>query len=59
MRVNVVEPTGSETQGLGFIGAHVVTRVFLERVSAQPEEIITVRPNRAHVHLFGPDGARI
>ncbi len=50
--VQVVEPTGSETQVLMRIGGQAVIGAFRERVSAKPGEILPVRPNPALVHLF-------
>jgi multiple sugar transport system ATP-binding protein len=50
--VQVVEPTGSETQVLMRIGGQPVIGAFRERVSAKPGEILPVRPDTALVHLF-------
>jgi multiple sugar transport system ATP-binding protein len=50
--VQVVEPTGSETQVLMRIGGQPVVGAFRERVSARPGEILPVRPDTALVHLF-------
>ena len=50
--VQVVEPTGSETQVLMRIGGQPVIGAFRERVSARPGEILPVRPDTALVHLF-------
>jgi len=50
--VQVVEPTGSETQVLLRIGAHSVIGAFRERITARPGEILPVSPDRALVHLF-------
>jgi multiple sugar transport system ATP-binding protein len=50
--VQVVEPTGSETQVLMRIGGQIVIGAFRERVSAKPGEILPVRPDTALVHLF-------
>ena len=50
--VQVVEPTGSETQVLMRIGGQSVIGAFRERVSAKPGEILPVRPDPALVHLF-------
>jgi multiple sugar transport system ATP-binding protein len=50
--VQVVEPTGSETQVTMRIGGQPVLGAFRERVSAQPGEILAVRPDPALVHLF-------
>jgi multiple sugar transport system ATP-binding protein len=50
--VQVVEPTGSETQVLMRIGGQPVLGAFRERIAAQPGEILPVRPDPALVHLF-------
>ena len=50
--VQVVEPTGSETQVLMKIGSQTMIGAFRERVSAKPGEILPVRPDPALVHLF-------
>ena len=50
--VQVVEPTGSETQVLMKIGGQPVIGAFRERVTAKPGEILPVRPDPALVHLF-------
>jgi multiple sugar transport system ATP-binding protein len=50
--VQVVEPTGSETQVLMRIGGQPVIGAFRERVTARPGEILPVRPDTALVHLF-------
>ena len=50
--VNVVEPTGSETQILLNIGQQKVTTLFHQRVVAQPGEILKILPNPRYAHLF-------
>jgi multiple sugar transport system ATP-binding protein len=50
--VQVVEPTGSETQVLMKIGGQPVIGAFRERVSAKPGEILPVMPDPSLVHLF-------
>jgi multiple sugar transport system ATP-binding protein len=50
--VQVVEPTGSETQVMMKIGSQTMVGAFRERVSAKPGEILPVRPDPALVHLF-------
>ena len=50
--VQVVEPTGSETQVLMKVGSQTMIGAFRERVSAKPGEILPVRPDPALVHLF-------
>jgi multiple sugar transport system ATP-binding protein len=56
--VQVVEPTGSETQVLMRIGGQTVIGAFRERVSAKPGEILPVRPDPALVHLFDQQSGR-
>jgi multiple sugar transport system ATP-binding protein len=56
--VQVVEPTGSETQVLMRIGGQPVIGAFRERVSAKPGEILPVRPDPALVHLFDQQSGR-
>ncbi|KKB13345.1 sugar ABC transporter ATP-binding protein [Devosia geojensis] len=50
--VNLIEPTGSETQVAMTLGEHSITGVFRERISAQPGETIRVRPDLDAIHLF-------
>jgi multiple sugar transport system ATP-binding protein len=50
--VQVVEPTGSETQVLMKIGSQTMVGAFRERITAKPGEILPVRPDPALVHLF-------
>ena len=50
--VQVVEPTGSETQVLMKIGGQSVIGAFRERVMAKPGEILPVMPDPSLVHLF-------
>ena len=62
--VQVVEPTGSETQVHGRLGAQPgalpVMGAFRERVAAQPGEKLPVTADPALVHLFDRDsGARL
>ena len=56
--VQLVEPTGSETQVLMRIGGQAVIGAFRERVSAKPGEILPVRPDPALVHLFDQQSGR-
>jgi multiple sugar transport system ATP-binding protein len=56
--VQVVEPTGSETQVLMRIGGQPVIGAFRERVSAKPGEILPIRPDPALVHLFDQQSGR-
>jgi multiple sugar transport system ATP-binding protein len=50
--VSVIEPTGSETQVFGKLGEQKIVGVFRERVSAEPGEILSLRPRLESVHLF-------
>src|ERR1700743_273610 len=52
--VQVVEPTGSETQVLMKIGGQPVIGAFRERVSARPGEILPGRPGPARLPLLRP-----
>jgi multiple sugar transport system ATP-binding protein len=56
--VQVVEPTGSETQVLMRIGGQPIIGAFRERVSAKPGEILPVLPDPALVHLFDQQSGR-
>ena len=55
LTVQVVEPTGSETQVHGRVGDVAVLGAFRERVAAQPGEPLTVTADPALVHLFDRD----
>jgi multiple sugar transport system ATP-binding protein len=58
--VIVAEPTGSETQILGQVGANALVAVFRERIAAQPGETLRVTPNPKLSHLFdGETGQRL
>ncbi|MBC7799978.1 MAG: TOBE domain-containing protein [Gemmatimonadaceae bacterium] len=60
LMVQVVEPTGSETQVHGRLGTLAVMGAFRERVLARPGEPIAVTADAALVHLFDRDtGARL
>lgn len=50
--VNVVEPTGSETQILLNIGQQKVTTLFHQRVVTQPGETLKILPDTRYTHLF-------
>ncbi len=50
--VELVEPTGSETQVQGKLGSQPFSGVFRERVDARPGETIRVRPLPGAIHLF-------
>jgi multiple sugar transport system ATP-binding protein len=60
LRVDVVEPTGSETHVLGHLGATEIVGVFRERVRARPGEEIRVSIDPQATHLFDArSGARL
>ena len=60
LMVQVVEPTGSETQVHGRLGALPVMGAFRERVAARPGEPIAVTTDPSLVHLFDKEtGARL
>ncbi len=60
LTVQVVEPTGSETQVHGRLGTLAVMGAFRERVMAQPGQPISVTADPALVHLFDREtGARL
>ncbi|HEV7276610.1 MAG TPA: sn-glycerol-3-phosphate ABC transporter ATP-binding protein UgpC [Devosiaceae bacterium] len=59
LKVDVVEPTGSETHVLAHLGSHPVVGVFRERIDARPGSTIRVSPDVAAVHLFRPEGERL
>jgi multiple sugar transport system ATP-binding protein len=50
--VQIVEPTGSETQVMLRVGDTPLTCAFRERISARPGETIRVSPDLSLVHLF-------
>ncbi len=52
--VQVVEPTGSETQVHGRLGNLAVMGAFRERVTVQPGAPLTVTADPRLVHLFDP-----
>jgi multiple sugar transport system ATP-binding protein len=51
-RVNVIEPTGSETQVMAEFAGTPIIAAFRERVAARPGETIHITPDPAMVHLF-------
>jgi multiple sugar transport system ATP-binding protein len=51
-KVQVVEPTGSETQVVLRIGESQCLGAFRERISARPGDILPVSPDPELVHLF-------
>jgi multiple sugar transport system ATP-binding protein len=50
--VQVVEPTGSETQVLLRVGEQDLIAAFRDRISAKPGEMLTISPDPALIHLF-------
>ncbi len=50
--VQLVEPTGSETQVMVRVGDAPITCAFRERISAGPGETIQIMPDTGLVHLF-------
>ncbi|TCL02127.1 ABC transporter ATP-binding protein [Sodalis ligni] len=51
-QVNVVEPTGSETQIMLNIGDQKATALFHDRIMARPGETLSLLPDTRRVHLF-------
>jgi multiple sugar transport system ATP-binding protein len=59
-RVNVVEPTGSETQVLAELAGTPIVCAFRERIAARPGETIRLTADPALIHLFDAGtGARL
>jgi multiple sugar transport system ATP-binding protein len=58
LRIDVVEPTGSETHVLGKLGSTDVVGVFRERISARPGEEIGISVDPAAIHLFDAASGR-
>ena len=52
LKVEVVEPTGSETHVVGKLGESEVTCVFRERISQRPGDELNVSFDPKAVHLF-------
>jgi multiple sugar transport system ATP-binding protein len=50
--VELVEPTGSETQVQGKLGDHPMSGVFRERIDTRPGQTIHVAPQPGAIHLF-------
>ena len=58
--MQVVEPTGSETQVILRVGEASLIGAFRERVSARPGDTLPVSPEPGLAHLFdGSTGNRI
>lgn len=58
-KVELVEPTGSETHVVLKIGNQQVVGAFRERVAFGYDDVVHVTPDPEKVHLFGHDGRRI
>jgi multiple sugar transport system ATP-binding protein len=56
--VQVIEPTGSETQVLMKLGAQSLIGAFRERVSARPGELLRINPDPQLVHLFDQESGK-
>ncbi len=50
--VQVIEPTGSETQVIARAGSSQIVCAFRERVAVRPGETIRIRPDPALAHVF-------
>jgi multiple sugar transport system ATP-binding protein len=50
--VQMIEPTGSETQVTVRLGETLITCAFRERITAQPGDTIQIEPDLGLVHLF-------
>ncbi|MBB6469137.1 multiple sugar transport system ATP-binding protein [Aminobacter lissarensis] len=50
--VVVVEPTGSETHVILSMGGQEMVAVFKDRVEARPGDVIRIRPDARHLHVF-------
>jgi multiple sugar transport system ATP-binding protein len=56
--VQVVEPTGSETQVILRAGSAQIIGAFRDRIAARPGEILPISPDPALVHLFDRHSGR-
>jgi multiple sugar transport system ATP-binding protein len=56
--VQVVEPTGSETQVLLQVGEQSLVAAFRERIAARPGELLPISPDPSLIHLFDPQSGR-
>jgi multiple sugar transport system ATP-binding protein len=56
--VEVVEPTGSETQVLLRVGSQSLIAAFRERISARPGELLPISPDPSLIHLFDRQSGR-
>jgi len=57
-RIQVIEPTGSETQVSMRLGETPMIGAFRERITQKPGEMLPVSADPALVHLFDPDTGR-
>ena len=57
-RIQVVEPTGSETQVMLRIGDVAVMGAFRERIAANHGEVLAVSPDLSLVHIFDKAGGQ-
>jgi len=56
--VQVVEPTGSETQVILRAGSAHMIGAFRERIAARPGEILPIAPEPSLIHLFDRQSGR-
>jgi multiple sugar transport system ATP-binding protein len=56
--VQVVEPTGAETQVFAELAGTQITAVFTERHEFQPGDQIMLRPRPETIHLFDAESGR-
>ncbi|KKB86099.1 sugar ABC transporter ATP-binding protein [Devosia limi DSM 17137] len=59
IEVVVLEPTGSETQVIGRLGAQPIVGMFRERITSRPGTRLKVSPDTSMVHLFDQAGNRL
>lgn len=52
IKVDVVEPTGSETHVYGFVGDDTVRAVFRDRLQVKPGDRLPVSVDPRNIHLF-------
>ena len=50
--VDVIEPTGSETQVFACVGSQKIVGVFRERIAASPGDVLHVTPEAGSIHMF-------
>ena len=56
--VELIEPTGSETQVQGKLGEQPFSGVFRERIDTKPGSTINVSPQAGAIHLFDASSSR-